>query len=48
MTASYFALLLALGVTAGWAEARQQTALVKDQLGDRYIQVLDPYASARP
>jgi hypothetical protein len=43
LAASYFAILLTVGVTAGWAQARQETARVKGQLGERYVQVLDPY-----
>jgi hypothetical protein len=43
LAASYVAILLALGVTAGWTQARQETARVKGELGERYIRVLDPY-----
>ena len=43
LTASYVAVLLTFGVTVGWAQARQQTARVKDELGQRYIRALDPY-----
>ena len=44
---SYIAVLLAVGVTAGWAQARQNTARVKDELGQRYVRVLDPYLAPR-
>ena len=47
LAASYIAVLLATGLTAGWAEARQTTARVKGELGDRYIQSLDPYQTPR-
>jgi len=47
LAASYVAVLLAVGVTAGWAQARQETARVKDELGLRYVRVLDPYLAPR-
>jgi hypothetical protein len=48
LAASYLAILLTLGVTAGWTRARQETARVKGELGERYLRVLDPYAVPRP
>jgi hypothetical protein len=33
-------------VTTGWTQARQETARVKGELGDRYIRVLDPYQAS--
>ena len=47
LAASYFAVLLALGVTAGWAQAQQMTARVNSELGERYVRVLDPYQTPR-
>jgi phage-related minor tail protein len=47
LAASYVAVLLAVGVTAGWAQARQETARVNDELGLRYVRVLDPYLAPR-
>lgn len=47
MAASYFAVLLAVGVTAGWAQARQETERVKVELGERYIRVLAPFRTPR-
>jgi hypothetical protein len=47
LAASYVAVLLTIGMTAGWAHARQETARVKGQLGERYVQVLDPYQAPR-
>lgn len=44
---SYSLALLIIATTAGLAQARQATARVKDQLGDRYVQVLDPYRTRR-
>jgi hypothetical protein len=48
LAASYVAVLLTIGVTAGWAQARQQTGRVKAELGQRYVRVLDPYLTLRP
>jgi hypothetical protein len=47
LAVSYLAVLLAIGATAGWTQARQETAQVKGELGERYIRVLDPYAPPR-
>ena len=47
LAAAYVAMLLVIGVTAGWAQARQETARVKDELGQRYVRVLDPYLTPR-
>ncbi|MBI3870449.1 MAG: hypothetical protein HY299_18125 [Verrucomicrobia bacterium] len=48
LAASYVAVLLTIGVTAGWAQARQETGRVKAELGQRYVRVLDPYQVPRP
>ena len=47
LAVSYVAVLLTVGVTAGWAQARQETARVHDELGQRYVHVLDPYQAPR-
>ena len=47
LATAYVTVLLAIGVTAGWAQARQQTARVHDELGQRYVRVLDPYLAPR-
>ena len=47
LAASYVAILLAIGVTAGWAQANQETRRVKNELGERYVRVLDPYQTPR-
>jgi hypothetical protein len=47
LAASYLAILLTIGVTAGWTRARHETAQVNGELGERYIRVLDPYATPR-
>lgn len=48
LAGSYVAVLLTIGVTAGWAQARQETGRVKAELGQRYVRVLDPYQTPRP
>ena len=47
LAVSYVAVLLTIGVTAGWAQARQETARIHDELGQRYVRVLDPYQAPR-
>ena len=47
LTASYVAGLLTIGVTAGWAQAHETSARVKNELGQRYVRVLDPYQAPR-
>ncbi|MEO8426261.1 MAG: hypothetical protein ABI651_04030 [Verrucomicrobiota bacterium] len=47
LAASYVAIVLVVGVTAGWAQGRRENARMKDELGQRYIQVLDPYQAPR-
>jgi hypothetical protein len=47
LAASYVAVLLALGVTAGWTHARRETTHLKDELGQRYVRALDPYLAPR-
>jgi hypothetical protein len=47
LAASYVAVLIAIGVTAGWSQAQQETTRVKDELGQRYVRVLDPYQAPR-
>jgi hypothetical protein len=47
LTASYMAILLAVGLSAGWVDARHTIARVKDELGNRYVQLLDPYQTPR-
>ena len=47
LAATYVAVLLAIGVTAGWTQAHQETHHVRDELGQRYVRVLDPYLAPR-
>ena len=47
LAASYVAILLVVAVTAGWSQGRQESARVKDELGQRYVRVLDPYQAPR-
>lgn len=43
LAASYMAGLMLVGVSVGWGHAQQEKARLQDELGDRYVQVLDPY-----
>jgi len=47
LAVSYVSVLLAVGGTFGWAQAHQETAHVKGELGDRYVRILDPYQAPR-
>src|SRR5258708_5839760 len=47
LAASYVTVLLGIGVTAGWAQAQRETTYMKDELGQRYVQALDPYLAPR-
>ncbi len=47
LASAYVALLIAIGVTAGWTEGRQENARVKSSLGEQYVRMLDPYAMPR-
>ena len=48
LAAAYLAILLTIGATAGWSQARQESARVRGELGERYIRGLDPYAAPLP
>ena len=43
VAASYFAVVFAIGISAGWSQAREETERVKGELAERYVRVLDPY-----
>lgn len=47
LATSYLALLLAIGLTAGWTQGRQTSERIKSELGDRYLRVLNPYQPPR-
>ena len=47
LATAYVAVLLALGVTAGWTQGDHKTTRVKNELGQRYVRVLDPYLTLR-
>jgi hypothetical protein len=47
VAAVYLAVLLITGGTAGWTQAHHETARVKEDLGQRYVRVLDPYLAPR-
>lgn len=43
LAASYVAFLAVIGVTVGWTQAHQTNSHIRDELSQRYVQVLDPY-----
>lgn len=47
LAASYLAVLLAIGVTTGWAQGRQHAVRSHDELAHRYVRSLDPYQAPR-
>ena len=47
LAASCALVLLAAGATAGWSQARQETARVTGELSARYVHALDPYTPLR-
>lgn len=44
---AYVAVLLVIGATAGWIHAGQETHRVKNELGERYVRLMDPYQAPR-
>lgn len=47
LAVSYVAILVAIGLTAGWVEGRRKDARVKNNLSQRYVGLLDPYRTPR-
>jgi hypothetical protein len=47
LAVSYVAILLVVGVTAGWAQGHQKSTRMKEELAQRYVHVLDPYQALR-
>lgn len=47
LAAAYVALLLAIGMTAGWSQGRQESERIKGKLSERYVRLLDPYQASR-
>jgi len=43
LATAYVALLLAIGASVGWSQARQETARVTGELSARYAEEVDPY-----
>jgi hypothetical protein len=43
VAASYVAILLVAGLAAGYWQARSEEARTEEQLGARYVQMLDPF-----
>ena len=47
LAVSYVTVLLAVGLAAGYWHARLDNAQTADQLGARYVQMMDPYRMPR-
>ncbi|MBI4657844.1 MAG: hypothetical protein HY735_03160 [Verrucomicrobia bacterium] len=47
LAGAYFAVLLAIGASVGWAQSHQKTARVSEELSLRYVRSIDPYQSPR-
>ena len=43
LATAYVTVLLAIGASAGWSQARHETARVTSGLSARYVQAVDPY-----
>jgi hypothetical protein len=43
LATAYVAVLLVIGASVGWSQARQETARVTSNLSARYVQSVDPY-----
>ncbi len=43
LATAYVTVLLAIGASVGWSQARQETARVSSDLSARYAQAVDPY-----
>lgn len=46
LATAYLGVLLLIGASAGWSQARQETARVTGELSARYAQAVDPYQTA--
>ncbi len=47
LAAVYVVVLLMIGISAGWSQGRQESARLKNEIGLRYVRVLDPYLTPR-
>ena len=47
LAVSYVAVLLVVGASVGWAQARQEKARASGEMSLRYVQSVDPYQSSR-
>ena len=46
LATAYVAVLLVIGASVGWSQARQEAARVTTELSARYAHAVDPYQSA--
>jgi len=47
LAVAYIAVFLVIGATAGWTQAHRATMRVREELGQRYVRVLDPSQAPR-
>lgn len=47
LAVAYVTVLLVVGATVGWNQARQETTRVTSELNARYAQAVDPYQPTR-
>ena len=47
LAVAYVTVLLAVGATAGWTQARQESTRAGDALSVRYVRAVDPYQAVR-
>ena len=47
LATAYLTLLLAVGASIGWSQARRETGRVSDVLSERYVRLVDPYQAPR-
>jgi hypothetical protein len=46
LATAYVAVLLGIGASVGWSQARQETTRMTGELSTRYAQAVDPYKTA--
>lgn len=47
LATAYVTVLMVIGASVGWSQAREVTALVSAELSARYAQAVDPYQTTR-
>lgn len=47
LAVAYVTVLLVIGATAGWSQAREETARTSQEMSARYVRTVDPYQAVR-